>query len=350
MKAWFWHGARDLRLQETALRPLQRGEVRIEVAYCGICGSDLHEYADGPHSIPVAQPHPLSGRQAPLIIGHEFCGTVLETAADVTTLRPGARVTIEPEYRCGHCTHCLAGDYNLCVSMGFAGLMGDGGMAQQAVVPAYMAHELPNEVPFEQAAVAEPAAVALHAVRRSRLRPGDTCVIFGLGAIGQLLVMMARLQGAGQIIAVDVVPARLALARQLGADLTLDARHDYVRAVVLAHTDGAGAPVSFEAAGSQATFDGALQVLCKGGEMVLVGLVPQVRLDSFDLVNRELSITSSVGYRGVYPDLLAWIAEGRLDLSQVVTRIVALEDAVTDGFEAQLQSRDEIKILVRPCG
>lgn len=350
MKAWFWHGARDLRLEETAARPLQRGEVRVAVAYCGICGSDLHEFADGPHSIPVEQPHPLSGRQAPLIIGHEFCGTVVETAPDVSTLRPGMRVTIEPEYRCGHCAHCLAGDYNRCLSMGFAGLMGDGGMAQEAVVPAYMAHELPDGVPFEQAAVAEPAAVALHAVRRSRLQPGDRCVIFGLGAIGQLLVMMARLEGAGQVIAVDVVPARLALARRLGADLALDARHEDVRAAVLAQTDGVGVPVSFEAAGSQATFDGALQVLRKGGEMVLVGLMPQVRLDSFDLVNRELSITSSVGYRGVYPDLLARIADGSLDLSQVVTRVVALEDAVTDGFEAQLRSRDEIKVLVQPQG
>lgn len=350
MKAWFWHGARDLRLEETASRPLQRGEIRVAVAYCGICGSDLHEYADGPHSIPVTQPHPLSGRTAPLIIGHEFCGTVVEIAPDVTSIKPGARVTIEPEYRCGRCAHCLAGAYNLCVAMGFAGLMGDGGMAQEAVVPAYMAHALPDAVAFEQAAVAEPAAVALHAVRQSRLQAGDTCVIFGLGAIGQLLVMMARLQGAGKIIAVDVVPARLALARQLGAALALDARHEDVQAAVLAQTGGVGAPVSFEAAGSQATFDGALQVLRKGGEMVLVGLVPKVTLDSFDLVNRELRITSSVGYRDVYPDLLALIAAGKLDLSQVVTRTVALEQAVTDGFEVQLQSRDEIKILVQPQG
>ena len=135
MKALRWHGPRDLRLVELAESSLQPNEVRVRVAYCGICGSDLHEYVDGPHAIPVDCPHPISGRRAPLTLGHEFCGTVVESADP--RLGVGTRVAIEPEYRCGECDCCRRGQYNRCTSMGFVGLMGDGGMAESVVVPSY---------------------------------------------------------------------------------------------------------------------------------------------------------------------------------------------------------------------
>ena len=116
MRALRWHGPRDLRLVDLIEPDLRRGEVRIGVACCGICGSDLHEYVNGPHAIPVEQPHAISGCKAPLTLGHEFCGTVTESADGSWPV--GTRVVVEPEYRCGECEYCRSGRYNLCRSMG----------------------------------------------------------------------------------------------------------------------------------------------------------------------------------------------------------------------------------------
>ncbi|MGZ0716753.1 2,3-butanediol dehydrogenase [Pseudomonas palleroniana] len=345
MKALRWHAARDLRLSDLELQGPGTGEVELRVAYCGICGSDLHEYQDGPHSIPQAEPHPLSGCRAPLTLGHEFCGVVSALGTDVVDLKVGDRVAVEPEYRCGECRYCREGRYNLCCSMGFIGLMGDGGFAERARVPAYMLHRLPQTVSLRQAAVLEPAAVALHALRRSSLAPGQRCVVFGLGPIGLLLVMLARVRGVHDITAVDLSPQRLALAIEFGATKVLDARDGDVATRLQA---GDAMDCAFEAAGSQASLNAALASLRKGGELVLVSLMGEVRLDAFDLVNRELRLVGSVGYRDVYPELIALIADGHLDLARAVTRSVSLEQAVEHGFDALLQDKSQVKILVNP--
>ncbi|HBO1760842.1 2,3-butanediol dehydrogenase [Pseudomonas aeruginosa] len=345
MKALRWHAARDLRLSELERQAPRPGEVELEVAYCGICGSDLHEYQSGPHSIPQAEAHPLSGCRAPLTLGHEFCGVVAALGPGVEGLRIGDRVAVEPEYRCGECRYCREGRYNLCESMGFIGLMGDGGFAERARVPAYMLHRLPDAVGFRQAAVLEPAAVALHALRRSSLAPGQRCAVFGLGPIGLLLVMLARLRGIEDIVAIDVSPERLALAGEFGASRALDARDGDTAARL---REGGALDCAFEAAGSQASLDAALASLRKGGELVLVSLMGEVRLDAFDLVNRELRLHGSVGYRDAFPELIALLADGRLDLARAVTRSVPLEQAVEHGFEALLRDKSQLKVLVNP--
>lgn len=348
MRALRWHGPRDLRLAELVEPDLRRGEVRVGVAYCGICGSDLHEYVDGPHAIPVAHAHPLSGHRAPLTLGHEFCGTVVESADPAVAV--GTRVVVEPEYRCGECEHCRSGRYNLCRSMGFIGLMGDGAMADSVVVPAYTVHTLPDEVRFEQAAVFEPAAVALHAVRRSTLAPGDACAVFGMGPVGLLIVAMLRRCGAGRIVAVDLDAGRLALAAAMGATDAIDASREDATAAMHRATAGCGAAVAFEAAGSQASLEATLACLRKGGEAVLVGLMGRGSFDVFDAVNRELRLTCSVGYRDVHPTLIDWTARGDIDPARIVTRTVALDEAVPRGFEALLADRSQVKVLVAPRG
>jgi (R,R)-butanediol dehydrogenase / meso-butanediol dehydrogenase / diacetyl reductase len=348
MRALRWHGPKDLRLVDLVEGVLQPGQVRIRVAHCGICGSDLHEYIDGPHAIPVECPHPISGHTAPLTLGHEFSGTVVESSDP--RVRVGARVTVEPEYRCGQCLHCHLGQYNRCLSMGFVGLMGDGAMAESVAVPSYMVHELPDEVRLDQAAAFEPAAVALHSVRMSSMRPGDACVVFGMGPVGLLTVAMLRQCGAGEIIAVDVNPSRLAMAGALGVSRLVDPSKEDTTSAVLASTNGRGANIAFEVAGTQRTLDASLACLRKGGEAVLVGLMGKAQIDVFDIVNRELRITSSVGYRDVYPTLIAWAAKGLIDPSVIVTRKVSLDQAVPDGFEALLKDKSQVKILVSPNG
>ncbi|MYT43565.1 alcohol dehydrogenase catalytic domain-containing protein, partial [Streptomyces sp. SID5471] len=224
MKAVVWYGPRDVRVTERAVPVPGPHEVLLQVAYCGICGSDLHEYADGPHAIPTRASHPASGARAPLVLGHEFCGTVAAVGDGVAADSPatGDRVAVEPHYRCGTCPRCRAGEYNICRHFGFAGLVGDGGPAEYAVVQSYMAHRLPPDVPLEQAALFEPASVALHALRRA----GDvrSVAVVGLEPVGLLTVLLAARRGIRRIIAADVRPDRLALAGRLGATDLADAR------------------------------------------------------------------------------------------------------------------------------
>ncbi|MFI0165545.1 2,3-butanediol dehydrogenase [Streptomyces sp. NPDC017095] len=346
MKAAVWYGARDVRVTEREVTPPGPDEVLLSVAYCGICGSDLHEYTDGPHSVPVDQVHPASGARAPLVLGHEFCGTVTAVGSAVHGLAAGDRVAVEPHYRCGACPRCRAGEYNICRHFGFAGLMGHGGLAEYATVPSYMAHRLPDEVPLEQAALFEPASVALHALRRGG--DADSVAVVGLGPVGLLTVLLAAWRGVRRIVASDVDPARLGLAARLGATEVVDAREADAGLRVRAACGGEGADVAFEVAGSQAALDTCLAATRRGGRTVLVGLGRRVSFDSSALVDNEHSITASVGYRDTYPELIRMVGTEGLDLRPVVTSVIALDDVVRAGFSSLLDGGDQIKILVSP--
>lgn len=350
MRAAVWYGARDVRVTEVPVPETGPGDVLVEVASCGICGSDLHEYADGPHAVPVAEAHPASGRRAPLVLGHEFCGTVAATGSSVTGLAVGDRVAVEPNYRCGDCPRCRAGEYNICgPHFGFAGLMGDGGLAEHAAVPGYMVHRLPESVPLEQAALFEPASVALHALRRAGTLRGTLAVV-GLGPIGLLTVLLAAQRGAERIVAVDVARARRDLAARLGATDLVDAgRGGDAGERIRELAGGEGVDVAFEVAGSEATLGTCLTGTRRGGRIVFVGLAQQVRLDAFALVNNEQSIVASAAYRDTYPELIGLVEEYAVDLTPVVTSTIALDDVVTEGFEAlRAGTGDQIKVLVDP--
>jgi (R,R)-butanediol dehydrogenase/meso-butanediol dehydrogenase/diacetyl reductase len=313
-----WHGRHDVRLETLPVPEPGPSDVVLRVAFCGICGSDLHEVASGPHAVPVDRAHPLSGARAPIVLGHEFSGTVVATGRGVGIVRPGDAVAVEPNYRCGRCAACRDGDYHVCAGFGFAGLMGDGGMAEYAVVPDYMVHRLPAGFDLAAAAVLEPAAVALHGVRRSGFTAGRDAVVVGLGPVGLLVCALLRLHGAGRVVGVDPVPARRELAVAMGADVALAADPAAVREA----TGGDGAHVAFEVVGSQAATDLALSCLRTRGELLLLGLVPQLRLPAFDMVNAEQRLTTSVGYRDCHPELVALVGSGRLDLAALISDVV----------------------------
>lgn len=337
MRAAEWFGPRDVRIVEIDPRSPGPDEIALDVAYCGICGSDLHEYVDGPHAIPVEEPHPASGRTAPLVLGHEFCGTVTAVGQRVGSLEPGDRIAVEPSYRCGDCPRCRAGEYNLCRWFGFAGLMGDGGLAESATVPAYMAHRLPPEVPLEQAALFEPASVALHGLRRGCLLAGERLVVVGLGPIGLFAVQLAAARGVERITGVDPLPRRRELARELGA------------AEVRTPEDplDSGADIAVEAVGAQSALDSCLAAIRRGGRVVQLGLGGQLRFDAYSLVSREQSIIASASYRNAHEELVALVRRG-LDLTPVATATIGLDEVVTRGFEALTRGADDIKVLVAP--
>ncbi|WP_020671801.1 2,3-butanediol dehydrogenase [Amycolatopsis nigrescens] len=348
MKAAVWYGAHDVRVEETPVRPPEDGEVTIEVAYCGICGSDLHEYTSGPHAIPVTVPHPQSGTRAPLVLGHEFAGTVVELGSGVPEVAVGDRVAVEPHYRCGTCPRCVAGEYNVCRDFGFAGLMGHGGLAEYATVPAYMLHQLPDSVSLREAALLEPAAVALHGIRRAALTPGDVTLVVGLGPIGLLTVLLAAQRGVRRIVAADVNPRRLDRAGRLGATDLIDPRVEPVPAAMRRLTRGEGADATFEVVGAEHTLRDCLAATRRGGRVLLLGLAGELSIDAFALVNNEQSIIASVGYRDAHPELIRLVAAGWLSLEPVVTSVIGLDDVVGAGFEALAGDTDQLKVLVRP--
>ncbi|MCW4631431.1 MULTISPECIES: 2,3-butanediol dehydrogenase [Marinomonas] len=348
MQALRWHNAKNIKVESVELSPIKPDEVEVSVAYCGICGSDLHEYIDGPHAIPVNSCHPISGAYAPITLGHEFCGTVSQVGAEVVGINVGDRVAVEPEYRCGHCQYCKKGQYNLCESMGFIGLMGNGGFASKVNVPSYMLHLLPNNVSFEQAGVLEPAAVALHAINQSSLQVGQSCIVYGLGPIGLLIIILAKLKGIENICAVDMSEERRSFAKKLGATATFDAKKSDVMSDIEMYMPS-GYDVAFEAVGHQATLTNSIHSVKKGGEVILVGLMGDVTINAFYLVNNEIKLISSVGYRNVYPELIQYISQGTLDIAQIVTKKVLLDNVVEEGFESLIKDKSQIKVLVSPA-
>ena len=191
MKAARFHGPGDIRIDDVPEPTVGPGQVKVDVDWCGICGTDLHEYLDGPIFIPPkGAPHPLTGEEMPVVMGHEFAGVVAEVGDGVTTVKEGDRVAVEPYDVCGECAACRAGRYNICRKLGFVGLDGQqGGFAERCVVDARWAHPL-GDIPTDLGALVEPLAVAYHAVRLSELQPGGTAAVFGSGPIG--LVTTAR--------------------------------------------------------------------------------------------------------------------------------------------------------------
>ena len=253
------HGNSDLRVDQMpepdAVGP---GQVRVEPQWCGICGTDLHEYAHGPLYTPA--------ENLPQVIGHEFSAVVAETGQGVTAFRPGDRVAVLPHVFCGSCFYCLRGRQGLCSNLQLTGVTWPwGGLAGQAIVPASQVVALPDGVSFEQGAVLEPLATVVHGVERSGLRPGDSVLITGGGPIGQLAVLVAAAAGAGSIFLSEPQAARRLMAERNGATVFDPASAD-VAGEVAELTGGLGADCAIECSGSQAGLDACVASVRRGGD------------------------------------------------------------------------------------
>ena len=219
MLAVRWHARGDVRVEEVPPpAPPGPGEVQLQVRWCGICGTDLEEWLSGPVFIPAAVPHPVTGARAPLVLGHEFAGVVAAAGDGVTGLVPGQRVAVDTIVSCGSCHWCRRGEVTRCPALGALGLHGDGGLAELCNAPARMCLPVPDTVADDEAALAEPLAVAVRALRRGGLRPGERVAVVGAGAVGLMAVQAAAAFGAGSVAVVEPLPERRALALRLGAD------------------------------------------------------------------------------------------------------------------------------------
>lgn len=346
MKAARWHGVKDIRVEEVPVPSPAAGEVKIKVAWTGICGSDLHEYLAGPIFIPVGEDHPLSHDHAPIVLGHEYCGTITELGEGVTGLAIGDRVAIEPIFACGTCPACHEGKYNLCDSLGFVGLSGGhGGFAAYSVVPARMVHKMPDDLSMEQGALVEPAAVALHAVRMSKIKAGDAAAVFGAGPIGLLVVEALRVAGAAEIHVVEPSEVRRAKALELGATSVLDPAETDVVAAIRDATGGVH--VGFEVTGVPAVLPQCIDATRHEGQCLIVSIWEgEASFNPNTAVLKERQLQGTIAYRNVYPAVMALMLQGYFSADKLVTKRIALDNIVTEGFDALVAEKSQVKILV----
>ena len=352
MKAARWHGRRDVRVEDVAVPLPGPGEARLWVSWCGICGTDLEEYRHGPLLIPVDRPHGLTGRRAPLTMGHEFTGLVDALGAGAHGLHIGDRVVPDIVLFCGHCAFCRQHQYALCCEWGALGLHADGGLAEYVTVPAFACVRLPESLSDEEGALVEPTEVAVRAVQKAPPRLGDPVAVLGGGTIGLLTLQVARAAGAGSVLLIEPRPARRALGLELGATLALDPADPGWSDALRRATDGLGPAVVYECAGTR---DGADQAICmarKGGRIVLVGITGgRVPVDTLDILVGEKTVIGSIQhhYDEDLPAAVRLLADGRVRTLPLVTARVPLDDVVTRGFEALTDpAGNHLKILVRP--
>ena len=323
-------------------------EVLVQVRACGICGSDVHGL-DG-----------STGRRIPpVIMGHEAAGLIAEVGAGVTGWQAGERVTFDSTIYCGKCYFCRRGWINLCdhrrvLGVSCADYRQHGAFAGYVAVPHHILYRLPEGLSFERAALVEPLSVAFHAVERTPISLNDTAVVVGAGMIGLLIVQALRLSGCGHIIAVDLDPGRLGLARRLGADEGLrpdaapSAPGDVV-ARVLERTGGRGADVAFEAVGIAPTLNLAIRCLRKGGALTLVGnLAPAAEFPLQAAVTRELTLYGSCASRGEYPACLDMIARGAIHVDPLISAVAPLAEGAA--WFQRLYDREPglLKVVLTP--
>lgn len=333
-----------IELRDVPTPTLRDDEVLVEVKAAGICGSDVHMNAwvgHGYHWITL-----------PLVMGHEFAGSVVEIGAAVRDLRVGDRVAVTPHVYCGACVFCRSGRFNLCLRRALSiGFTRDGGFAEYAAVPAASVFALPATLSYELGALLEPLCVALHGHELARPEPGGTVAILGPGPIGLLAVQVARATGAGTIVVTGLARdrARLAMARALGADVTVDVEADDPLEVVRNATSSIGVDVVYELSGNPVAFRQGLSMLRRGGRMVLIGLTTDAGAISpiADMVRSEKTILGSFNYLPTtWMHAITLLDAKRVNPERLITHRLPLE-AAHDGF-ALAERGEALKILLRP--
>jgi threonine dehydrogenase-like Zn-dependent dehydrogenase len=318
-------------------------EVLVAVKACGICGSDVHGM-DGS----------TGRRRPPIIMGHEAAGVISSIGSDVTGWVAGDRVTFDSTIYCGHCEFCRRGLINLCDNRRVLGVSCEdyrqnGAFAEFVAVPQHILYRLPDGLAFEHAALIEPFAIALHAIRRAPPTLNDTVVVVGVGMIGLALVQALSQAGCGRLVAVDIADEKLDLAAKCGATTTINSASEDVPAAILRLTQGLGADLAFEAVGVSATVDLTLRCLRKGGAATLVGNVtPKIEFPLQSTVTRELTIYGSCASQGEYPACLDMLARGALHAAPLISAVAPLAKGTTWFDRLYRREPGLLKVVLRP--
>lgn len=316
------------------------GHVLLEVAACGVCGSDLHFYEWAPH---------MRGEiTLPRILGHEVAGTVVEVGRAVTQFKPGDRVVTETWGGCGRCYYCRLGRFNQCMYQTRIGQKAEGGMARYVIVPDISLYNIPADMPLDEAAVIEPVGVALHSLERVDLKPGDSVAVIGPGPIGILAAMLADRAGAHRVIVLGLAAdeARLDLVRRMGYDVLITDREDPVEAV-RNRTEGRGVELALDVSGGYGTLSLALDLVRLGGQIGVVGMSPEAPFNPSIAAIKEVTIHGSFRRQpSTWFRAIKLVSSRKLDVRPLITHRVPVAKA-KEVFEILLH-RKGIKAIITP--
>jgi L-iditol 2-dehydrogenase len=317
----------------------RHGELLVEMKAVGLCGSDMHWWAEGRiHATPAVYPR---------VLGHEPVGEVIATGPGVHDFKPGDRVSLEPSLTCGYCAYCRIGRHNLCVNARFmSGPAADGFLRDTVVVPAHNADLIPDGLTWREATLIEPVSVLVHVYELAPVRPGQTAVVLGAGSIGAIAVAMAKLAGAEKVLVCDRVSHRLALAKTMGADVALDLRERNFYDAVMETTHGHGADIVFDAAGAPETIQLGIRCAAAGGTYVLIGIPEPLHfeVDLHTAMAKELRIQTIMRSNHKGREAAALLAAHQIPAS-LITHALPLE-RVQDGFEMLHEYADGVGKLV----
>ena len=319
------------------------GEVLVQVAACGICGSDVHGY-DG-----------SSGRRIPpLVMGHEAAGVITAVGDGVSRFAVGDRVTFDSTVYCGECDFCKTGDINLCDNRQVVGVSTPefrraGAFAEFVTVPERIVYRLPEEMSFADAAMLEAVAVAVHAVAVTDLKGGETALVIGAGMIGLLTLQAAKAAGCSRVLVADVDRTRLKLATEAGADeVILASGADLVRDVHQL-TNGRGVDVVLEAVGRDETVSAAVDAVRKGGTVTLIGnITPTVTLPLQKVVSRQIRMQGSCASSGEYPEAIELVSSGKIRVTPLITAVAPLSDGASWFERLHAREPNLMKIVIDP--
>ena len=339
MRAAVLHAAKDLRIETRPEEEPAPGQVKVRIANGGICGSDLHYYFEGGiGAIRVREP---------IILGHEVAGIVDSIGDGVTAVSPGNRVALNPSRPCFNCRYCLAGMQNHCLNMRFYGSAMpmphiQGAFADIVVADEVQCVAVPDSVPLASAAVAEPLAVCLHAVRRAGPMLGRRVLVTGQGPIGVLAVAAARAAGAREIVATDVADEPFETSHRMGVDRTINVATD-AAALAAYGADKGYFDVLLEASGNDAAIRGALEVLRPGAVMVIIGLGGEATLPLNTIVAKELELRGTFRFHEEFHWAVENIASGRIDVAPLVSDVIPLAEAHR-AFDLAIDRKRSMKV------
>jgi len=340
LKAAVFYGKDNIKVQERPKPKNEERDVLINVAAAGVCGTDIHIYK-GEWKVPT-----------PLILGHEFSGTIEEIGGKVTKIQIGDRVVAEPNIICGECKYCLIGERNyFCEKLEAIGVTRDGAFAEYVSVPEKNVYILPDNISLNEAALIEALACCIRGIENVQIKTGDAVAIVGAGPIGLILLQLAKISGASLVIQIDMIENRLELAKKLGADYTINIKERDSVDVVMAVTDGYGVDVSIEAVGNPQAIEQAFKLVRRGGRLNIFGVSPQDavwNLKPFELYDKELTITSSYRSPFTFERAIKLVASGRIKLKPLITHQYNLNEIKTALYIAEKKVEGAIKVLIQP--
>ncbi len=323
-------------IQETEVPQPLDNEALIKIEYVGVCGSDLHYYEHGRISNFIVE--------TPFVLGHECSGTVVKVGKDVTNLKEGDRVALEPGKTCGECEHCKSGKYNLCPDVIFFATPPVPGTFQEYVThEASLCFKLPENVSTMEGALIEPLAVGFHAAIQGGATVGQTAVVTGAGTIGLVTLLALKAMGVPKVHVVDVVPKRLEKALELGATSVIDGRKEDAVAKIMELTENKGIDLAIETAGAEITMNQILKMAKKGSTIVFVGYSAKdtVNIPVNLILDKELNIKSVFRYRNIYPLAIESVAAGKAPIKNIVSNVFDF-DNIQEALQSCIHNKEDI--------